>query len=91
MKTRKRPAPPRNGNRPSLNNPNTVEITAHRPQDGYAAPSPEDRADLAVLAAAEALGYRIAIRCLDCGHWLSSPASVAAHRGPRCRARRGGD
>jgi hypothetical protein len=64
---------------------------AYRREDGYTAPTTEDRADLAVLAAAEALGYRIAVQCLDCGHWLSSPTSVAAHRGPRCRARRGSD
>jgi hypothetical protein len=59
----------------------------HRRQDGYAAPSAEDRADTAVLAAAEALGYRLAVQCLDCGHWLANPASVTAHRGPVCRAK----
>jgi len=32
--------------------------SAYRPQDGYAAPTAEDRADTAILAAAEALGYR---------------------------------
>jgi hypothetical protein len=66
-------------------------FTAHRRQDGYAAPSAEDRVDHAVVAAAEALGYRIAVQCLDCGHWLANPKSVAAHRGPRCRARVGDD
>jgi hypothetical protein len=89
MTQRKRPAPPQN--RPSRNNPNAGHFTAHRRQDGYTAPTPEGRADLAVLAAAEALGYRIAVQCLDCQHWLSSPTSVAANRGPRCRARHGGD
>jgi hypothetical protein len=89
MKTRKRPAPPQS--RPIPNHTDADHFTAHRRQDGYAAPSVEDRADLAVLAAAEALGYRIAVQCLDCGHWLASPTSVAAHRGPRCRARHGGD
>jgi hypothetical protein len=64
---------------------------AHRRQDGYAAPTAEDRADLAAVAAIEALGYRIAVQCLDCGHWLANPKSVAAHRGPRCRARVGDD
>jgi hypothetical protein len=89
MNTRKRPAPPQS--RPSRNHTNGRHFTAHRRQDGYAAPDAEDRADLAVLAAAEALGYRIAVQCLDCGHWLASPKSGAAHRGPRCRARHGSD
>lgn len=60
----------------------------HRRQDGYTAPTPEDRADDAVVAAATARGFRIAVRCLDCGHWLANPTSVEAFRGPRCRARK---
>lgn len=47
----------------------------------------EDRADLAVLLAAAERGYRLATRCLDCGHWLVNQRSVLAHRGPRCRAK----
>jgi len=77
--------------RPLRNYTNTAQSNGHRRQDGYAAPSAEDRADLAALAAVEALGYRVAVQCVDCGHWLASPISVSAHRGPRCRARRGGD
>lgn len=86
--TRKRPAPPQS--RPSRNYTNGNHNTAYRPQDGYAAPSAEDRADTAVLAAAEALGYRLAVQCLDCVHWLANPASVTAHRGPVCRAKAAG-
>jgi hypothetical protein len=40
-----------------------------------------------VLAQAAELGYHLAIRCLDCHRWLADPVSVAAHRGPTCRAR----
>jgi hypothetical protein len=40
--------------------------TAYRPQDGYAAPSAEDRADAAVLAEATELGDRLAIQCPGC-------------------------
>lgn len=87
MKTRKRPAA--RTDRPLRNYTTTAKSNGHRRQDGYAAPSPQDRADLAALAAVEALGYRIAVQCLDCGHWVSNPASVSAHRGPRCRARHG--
>lgn len=88
MKTRKRPTA--HADRPLRDTTSASKFTAHRRQDGYAAPSVEDRADQAALAAVYALGYRVAVQCLDCGHWLASPTSVAAHRGPRCRARNGG-
>ena len=84
-KTRKRPAPPQN--RPPRNHTNTANLNGHRRQDGYAAPTAEDRREAAVLAAAAEMGYRLAVQCLDCRHWLSNPISVAAHRGPRCRAK----
>jgi Family of unknown function (DUF6011) len=87
MSQRKRPAPPKS--RPPRNSTSATKFIAPRRQDGYAAPDAEDRADTAILAAAEALGYRIAVQCLDCGHWLASPKSVAAHRGPVCRAKSG--
>ena len=41
-------------------------------------------------AQALAAGYRLAVQCLDCNAWLVSAKSVAAHRGPVCRGRRGG-
>ena len=49
--------------------------------------TPEDRADTAILAAAEALGYRLAVRCTECGQWLVSEQSVRLHIGPKCRER----
>ena len=49
----------------------------------------EDREDLRVIAAAVERGYHIAVRCVDCGHWLASPTSVRRHRGPKCAARAG--
>lgn len=86
---------PNHQGRPSTNQINghhatTVDSKAYRRQDGYTAPTSADRGDQAVIDAAEARGFRVAVRCLDCGHWLASPASVSAHRGPRCRARLGG-
>ena len=84
-KTRKRPAPPQT--RPPRNHTNSAYLNGHRRQDGYAAPTAEDRREAAVLAAAAKMGYRLAVQCLDCRHWLSNPISVAAHRGPRCRAK----
>lgn len=63
----------------------------YRHQDGYAAPDAEDRADAELLALAAERGYRLACRCVDCGHWLADPVSVRHHRGPTCRRRAGVD
>lgn len=50
MRVRKRPAPP---DRPSRNNTTSgTQFIAHRRQDGYAAPTAQDRAQAAGLAAA---------------------------------------
>jgi len=66
-----------------------IQSSESRRQDGYAAPTAEDRADAELLAEAERRGYRLAVRCVDCGHYVVSAASIAAHRGPKCRARAG--
>jgi hypothetical protein len=87
-KTRKRPAQP---DRPSRNHTNTPQSNGHRRQDGYASPTAEDRREAAVLAEAAEMGYRLAVSCLDCGHYLVNPISVAHHRGPTCRARKRAD
>jgi hypothetical protein len=86
MKTRNRPPPTE---RPLRNYTNTDKSNGHRRQDGYAAPTAEDRREAAVLAEAAKMGYRLATTCLDCGQWISNHVSVASHRGPRCRARLG--
>ncbi|WP_376740720.1 DUF6011 domain-containing protein [Gordonia paraffinivorans] len=39
----------------------------------------------AVLQAVTELGYAVSIPCRVCGHPLTSPQSVAAVVGPRCR------
>jgi len=59
----------------------------HRPEDGYAAPTDEDRLDAAVIAAAKARGFTVAVRCTRCSQWVVTAASVAAHMGPVCRAK----
>lgn len=51
---------------------------------------PEDRALHNAEAEVRAAGYALAVQCLDCKSWLVNAKSVAAHRGPRCRARRNG-
>lgn len=53
------------------------------------APTAEDRGDAKALAAAAERGYRLAVQCLDCGHWLVNEKSVCLYRGPVCRARAG--
>jgi len=46
-----------------------------------------DRLERLLLAEARELGFRLAVQCTACGHWLTSAKSVAAHRGPHCRRR----
>ena len=59
----------------------------HRPQDGFAAPSAEDRREAGLLAELEELGYGITVPCLVCRHPLTSAKSVARHIGPKCAAK----
>lgn len=58
-----------------------------RPEDGYAAPSVEDRREATLLAELREPGYGITVPCVDCGHPLTAPKSVARHVGPKCAAR----
>lgn len=85
MTSTKRPAPPQD--RPFPNLTNAVHVTAYRRQDGYQAPTVEDRAIAAAIAVLEQHGYGIAMRCLDCGHGIFSKSSLARLRGPKCAAR----
>lgn len=61
--------------------------TAYRSEDGFQAPPAEDRADARFRAEASARGYKLATKCLDCGHYVVNEVSVRAHRGPVCRRR----
>lgn len=86
MSQRKRPAPPQD--RPSRNHsPNATKSTAHRSEDGYAAPTAEDRREAQLLAELRECGYRPAVRCTRCNQWVVADASVAAHMGPVCRSK----
>ncbi|MGH3637329.1 MAG: DUF6011 domain-containing protein [Mycobacterium sp.] len=85
MTPRKRPALT---DRPIPNYTDTAKFTAHRRQDGFTAPTPADRADIDVLIAAAERGFRLTVRCLDCGRWLADSESVRLHLGPVCRGRR---
>lgn len=81
------PAPsPRS--RPSPNTTAT-DSSLYRRQDGYQAPTAEDWAVKRAIAVLEKHGYGIAARCLDCQHPITSAASLARMRGPRCAARAG--
>lgn len=68
---------------------NSTQNNGYRRQDGYAVPTAEDRRETALLAEAAELGYRLATVCVDCGHWMTNPVSVALHKGPICRSRNG--
>lgn len=59
----------------------------HRPEDGYAAPTAEDRLDAEAVEAARARGFAVAVPCSRCGQWVVAPKSVALHMGPVCRAK----
>ena len=85
--TRKRRSGPAAKQSRPRQNTTAANSTVYRPQDGYQAPTAEDRREAAVLAAAAELGYRLGTRCLRCGHWIVAPKSVAAHMGPVCRAK----
>ncbi|MCB1265047.1 MAG: hypothetical protein KDB56_10750 [Mycobacterium sp.] len=63
------------------------ESSLHHRQDGYSAPTPDDRLDAEVIDAAKARGFAIAVRCTRCGQWVVAAKSVAAHLGPVCRAK----
>ena len=56
-------------------------------QDGYAAPSAQDRREDALLTELQALGYGITIPCLVCRRPLTSKRSLRLHVGPVCSAR----
>lgn len=66
---------------------NVTNSSLSRREDGYAAPTPEDRLDAQVIEAAKARGFSIAVRCTRCGQWVVAAASVAAHMGPVCRSK----
>lgn len=88
MTQRKRPAPPQN--RPSsttIGYSQSNALTRFYGHDRHEPLTREDREDLAVISAAVERGYRIAVRCRVCGHWLSNPMSVKAFVGPRCAAK----
>lgn len=91
MSAPQRGGPPRNAGAPGVGTRggggDTAQSTGHRAEDGFAAPTAEDRADAEVIAAAQARGFRIAVPCLVCGRFLTQKSSVAAHVGPTCRKR----
>ena len=65
----------------------SAKSSLHHRQDGYSAPTPDDRLDAEVIDAAKARGFAIAVRCTRCGQWVVAAKSVAAHLGPVCRAK----
>lgn len=64
-----------------------TDSSLYRRQDGYTAPTADERREAKLLAELRSLGYGITVPCLLCGHPLSAPRSLALHVGPRCRAK----
>jgi len=85
--TKTRSGPATAGRAASTTPVDAHQFTAPWHQDHHEPLTAEDRADLAVLAAAAQRGFRLATRCTRCGQWLVAPTSVRAHMGPVCRAR----
>lgn len=82
--TRKRPA----GNRPSPHRTNGyADSSLHKAEDGYTAPTADERREAELISELKALGYTVAVRCTACNHPLVTGASVARHLGPRCAAK----
>jgi formylmethanofuran dehydrogenase subunit E len=65
----------------------TPHSSVHQAEDGYSAPTPDDRLDAEVVAAAKERGFSIAVRCSRCNQWVVAAKSVALHMGPVCRAK----
>lgn len=64
-----------------------LDSSLYRRQDGYAAPTADDRREASLLAELRDLGYQPATRCTRCNQWVVAPKSVALHMGPVCRAK----
>lgn len=80
-----KPAPPQD--RPSRNITSATDSSFYRRQDGYAAPTAEDRAVQQAIDVLRGHGYGIAMRCLDCHRPITSATSLARMRGPHCHAK----
>ena len=51
------------------------------------APTVAERREIQLLEELRALGYRISVNCIACGHPLVSARSVALMVGPKCAAK----
>lgn len=63
------------------------DSSLYRRQDGYCAPTADERREHQLLEELRALGYMVAVRCLACQRPLTAGVSVARHIGPKCHAR----
>ncbi|WP_298442808.1 DUF6011 domain-containing protein [Gordonia sp. (in: high G+C Gram-positive bacteria)] len=51
----------------------------------------DERREVELIAELLDRGYRIAVRCHRCGHWLTNVRSIRVFTGPVCRRREAGD
>jgi hypothetical protein len=78
---------PTAGAAPTTGQVDTTVSSLYLRQDGYAAPDAEERAVQRTIGVLPENGYSIAMRCLDCQHPITSAASLARMRGPKCAAK----
>jgi Family of unknown function (DUF6011) len=86
MTEAKRPAPAKE-NRPSPNSTTGTEFTSLPGLQRHEPLTRQDRDDLDLLIKAAERGFRLSVKCVDCGHPLTAPSSVRQHRGPKCAAK----
>ena len=67
----------------------TANSSLYRAEDGYLAPTADERREAALLAEVRTLGYGITVPCLMCRRPLTAPRSLVSHVGPVCAARMG--
>lgn len=71
-----------------IGGPSVATRTAEAAANGNSTDPTVDAATIAaVIAAADAIGLMFATACADCGRPLVAARSLAAGRGPTCRAR----
>lgn len=87
MSQRKSPAPAKENRAPSDTTIGSTNFTRLLGLERHEPLTSEDRADIDFIVAAAERGFRLAARCADCGHWISSPASLRRHLGPKCAAK----
>lgn len=63
------------------------DILNDSPDRRHSTPTADERREAALLAELRNLGYTISVRCMVCGHHLTTKRSTELHIGPKCAAK----